>query len=212
LLGGSAVVLTQECAATSGTPPVPAVYGEDVRRTLLLASFLALLVVLAVAMPAGAKMPPWTCELSTTRPVVGQPVIVEVRYWWDADHTEPAAMAMFRRLRHTVEARAIDHGEPGEYDLGVIPIVLPRVNPSTYRGEIVFPDTRRFRISGCGGGYDRYGYPRRAGVVVRPRPAARVQSDGSDLSITIALPLVAACLVLTGTIAARHAARHPRPR
>jgi hypothetical protein len=189
------------------------VYEEDVRKTLLLASLLALLVVLAVAMPAGAKMPPWTCELSTTRPVVGQPVIVEVRYWWDAAHTEPAAMAMFRRLRHTAEARAIAHGEPGEYDLGVIPIVLPRVDASTYRGEIVFPDTRRFRISGCGGGYDRYGYPRRAGVVVRPRPAARLQSDGTDVPITIALALMAACSGLAGTIAVgRRAARYPRPR
>lgn len=205
-------MLTETVPATSGTPSIRAVYEEDVRRSLLLASFPAVFVVLAVALPAGAKMPPWTCELSTTRPVVGQPVIVEVRYWWDADHTEQAAMAIFRRLRHTVEARAIDHSEPGEYDLGVIPIVLPRINPSTYRGQVVFPDTRRSRIAGCGGGYDRYGYPRRAGVVVRPRPAARLQSDGNDLPIRIALALTAACSGLAGTIAARRAARRPRPR
>jgi hypothetical protein len=198
--------------AASGTPSIRAVYEEDVRRSLLLASFPAVFVVLAVALPAGAKMPPWTCELSTTRPVVGEPVIVQVRYWWDAEHTEPAAMAIFRTLRRAVEARAIDPGEPGEYDLGLIPIVLPRVSPSTYRGEVVFPDTRRFRIAWCGGSYDRYGYPRRAGVLVRPRPAARLQSDSAALSITIALALMAACSGLAGTIAARHAARHPRPR
>jgi hypothetical protein len=187
------------------------VYEEDVRRSLLLTSFLAVFVVLAVALPAGAKMPPWTCELSTTRPIVGEPVLVEVRYWWDADHTEPAAMAIFRTLRRAVEARAVDHGEPGEYDLGVvIPVVLPRVNRSTYRGQVVFPDTRRFRVSGCGGGYDRYGYPRRAGVVVSPRPAPRPQSDGTDVA-TIALTSMA-CLGLAGTIAVRHAARHPSRR
>jgi hypothetical protein len=37
-------------------------------------------VLLISPEPAGAKLPPWTCELSMTRPVVGESVRVEVRF------------------------------------------------------------------------------------------------------------------------------------
>jgi hypothetical protein len=164
-------------------------------------------VVLMTALPASAKLPPWTCELSTTRPVVGEPVTVEVRYWWDPEHTEPARMAIFRRLRNSFEARAIDHGEPGEYQLGVIPITLPRVSPSTYRGEVVFPDTRRFRIVGCGGGYDKWGYPLRRGVVIVPRQA--INAEGSGPPVTAFTGIIVLAALAVGTLKTARLHRWP---
>jgi hypothetical protein len=184
---------------------------QDVRSHLLVVSTLAGILVLAPALPASAKMPPWTCELSTTRPLVGRPVTIEVRYWWDSDHSEPADMAIFRRLR-ALQAVAIDHGEPGEYQLGIIPIVLPRVSPSSYRGEVMFPDTRRFRVRWCGGGYDERGYPLRAGVIVSPRlPASRLIGKANP-PMTIVLGLLAAGVGFAGTIAALPGSRRSRRR
>jgi hypothetical protein len=49
----------------------------------------------AVLMMIAAPAKPcrrWTCELSTTRPVIGEPVRIEVRFWKDADHTKPARL------------------------------------------------------------------------------------------------------------------------
>jgi hypothetical protein len=140
-------------------------------------------------------MPPWTCQLSTTRPVVGEPVTIEVRYWWDPEHSEPADMAIFGRLR-SLTAVAIDYDEPGEFDFGVIPITLPRVDPSTYRGNVVLPDTRRFRVASCGGGYNKRGYPLRRGVVVAPRGRVGAQGPGVPMStFTIGLVVLAAVVV-----------------
>jgi hypothetical protein len=156
---------------------------------------VVVVVVFVTALPSSAKMPPWTCQLSTTRPVVGEPVTIEVQYWWDPEHTEPADMAIFGRLR-SFTAVAIDHGEPGEFDVGVIPITLLRVDPSTYRGNIVLPDTRRFRVAGCGGGYNKRGYPRRRGVIVAPREAVGAEGSGVPLvTFTIGLIVLAAFLV-----------------
>jgi len=146
---------------------------------------LIVVAALAGALPALAKMPPWTCELSTTRPIVGEPVTIEMQYWWDAEHTDPAESAIFGR--YSLTARAMD-GAPGD-DSQVIPISLSRVNHSTYRGEVVFPDTRRFRIARCGGGYNRWGYPRERGVVIVPREAA-----GGE---TGTMPMLVAGAVLT---------------
>lgn len=127
-------------------------------------------VALTSAAPASAKMPPYSCELSTTRPVVGQPVRVEVRFWNDADHTDPARWwNPLRRFRDFVEARAIDRGEPEAFVPEVLHATVVRVAPGVYRGELLLPDTRRFRIEGCGDGYDRHGYPSRDGIVIVPR-------------------------------------------
>lgn len=123
-------------------------------------------------MPAFAKMPPRTCELSTTSPVVGQPVRVEIKFWNDAAHTDPATWwDVFPRMRDFVEARAIDRGTPGEYVLGVLHATVVRTRPGVYWGVLVFPDTRRFRVARCGESYER-GYPV-GSVIVRPRRFVR---------------------------------------
>jgi hypothetical protein len=160
-------------------------------------------IVLLSAELAAAKLPPWTCELSTTRPVTGEPVTIEVRYWWDADHTEPAKMAIFRRLRSLVAVGAVEHGKPGE----LIPITLPRVSPSAYRGKVTFPDTGRFRIAGCGGGYNRRGYPLRRGVVVAPREA-----PGAGVSGLAKISLAVGVVVGVGVATVIPIRRRLRPR
>jgi hypothetical protein len=171
-----------------------------VRERWASVTFLTGIVLVMTALPAGAKMPPRTCELSTTRPVVGEPVTVEVRYWWDAEHTERAPMAIFRKL-HLV-AVAVDRGQPGEYELGVIPAVLPRVSRSAYRGEIILPDTRRFRMRDCGGGYDRRGYPLRRGVLIAPREALGGRASGASI-VGLAVGVLIAGLGAATVIATR---------
>jgi hypothetical protein len=122
-------------------------------------------------------------------------VTIEIRYWWDADHTEPARMAIFRRYSG-LRAVAIG-GDPGENDARVIPISLPRVSRTAYRGEVVFPDARRFRIAWCGGGYDRRGYPLARGVAIVPREA--VGQDTPDRTAALLLTWAGGAVVVAGS-------------
>jgi hypothetical protein len=137
------------------------------RRRSLLAMALVAGIFFFTSQPALAKLPPWTCEVSTTRPVVGQPVGVEVRFWNDADHTDPATWWDLRGIPDFLEAHSIGRGRTGELGVVVLDSRVELVRPGVYRGQLVFPDARRFRVPRCGGPYE-LGYPSGA-IIVRPR-------------------------------------------
>jgi hypothetical protein len=177
-------------------------------RSLLSASALLASLLLSAG-PAVAKLPPWTCELSTTQPLVGERVRVDVRYWEDAAHTEPAAWVSFRRLRDLLEARALVPGAQGMDRPGVLTVTLASVGPGVYRGHLVFPDTRPYRVRGCGGGSDPRGYPRPLGVVVRPRPLVDDAVSSDRVPAIAASVASAAVLFVLGLITGRRARRRP---
>jgi hypothetical protein len=169
------------------------------------------IVLFASPEPAAAKLPPRTCELSTTRPLVGQEVLVEVRFWNDPRHTHPARWVNFGRLPDLVEARAISPGAPGDV-LGVLRGTVHLVEPGVYEGRLVFPDSRSFHVGWCGGGYDRRGYPAERGVVVRPRT---LPARGHDLPVPPTgggLPVLFGVLALGTAFLVARALTHQRGR
>jgi hypothetical protein len=122
--------------------------------------------------PATAKLPPWTCELSTTRPVVHERVRIEVRFW-EAPFGEyvPARWVRFRTIPFFLEARSDSSGGPG-HPVRLASIHL--VKPGVYEASLTFQDTSRYRVSGCRSVLHEHlrGDPT-SGVLVRPLPLGR---------------------------------------
>jgi len=132
---------------------------------------------------AFAKIPPWTCELSTTRPVVGQPVVVTIRFWNDAEHTDPARWWDFLRgMPDFLHAHSVGRGPNGSLGAAALHARVERVRPGVYRGRLVFPDARPFRVSSCGSP-DNHGYPFGEGLLVRPRPFQRTDPGNAGRAL-----------------------------
>jgi hypothetical protein len=132
--------------------------------------------LLVSAVPANAKQPPWTCELSTTRPFVGEPVRVVVRYWNDPAHTEPASWGFLPdRIDDFPEVLGdLPNGRGHSQMWGT----LRRVRPAVYVGSLTFEDTLRYRVLRCSAPF-RSGYPR-GSIVVRPIARPRPPETASD--------------------------------
>jgi hypothetical protein len=114
-------------------------------RTLFSAIVLAGLMI--QGHPATAKLPPWTCEPSTTRPIVGEVVRIEVRFW-DRRFGKwvPARWPTFRSIPLFLEARSDSSGGSGR---SVLNRSIDRVRPGIYEAAIIFPDTSRYRLTQC---------------------------------------------------------------
>jgi hypothetical protein len=124
---------------------------------------------LAPAGPAAAKLPPWTCEVSTTRPVVGESVRIEVRFS-EAPFGEyvPARWVRIPSIPFFVEARSDSSGGPGH---PVLTASIHLMNPGVYEATLTFPDTSRYRISSCSSvPHEHLHRNRPAGVLVHPLP------------------------------------------
>ena len=105
-------------------------------------------VLLAPTGNANAKLPPWTCELSTTRPVVHERVRIEVRFWWfprpgDPPHTRLDRSMRIRALPGFIVASSDSSGGPGFPSLHA---AVRLVEPGVYEAMLAFPDTSRYRI------------------------------------------------------------------
>src|SRR5688500_8129440 len=93
-------------------------------RSLLLGAVAALLLAVG---PAAAKIPYFSIEVSPTDPVDGDVVVVVLRMWDDAAHTQAATWGE----ELGVELRLLEfHG-----DAGVVPVTFQRFDDASYRGE-----------------------------------------------------------------------------
>jgi hypothetical protein len=118
------------------------------RPRLVLIGSVVFASVMILGHPATAKLPPWTCEPSTTRPIVGQGVTIVVRFWdRRSGQWVPARWLPLQTIPSFVEARSDSSGGPGH---PVLNRSIHLVRPGVYEATIVFPDTSRYRLTGCG--------------------------------------------------------------
>lgn len=169
------------------------------RRWLPIPGLTAAAVIMAAAL--ARAMPPWTCELSTTHPVIGEPVRIEVHFWKDADHTKPA------RLVEWVQApRVFPRGAGGSPErTGALQMwgQLRRIGRGVYMGHLVFEDAYRYHVLLCGDRYDAFGYMRRS-VLVKPIPSpGRSGSRSSDSLDARTVFAIEAILGITGVFVLR---------
>src|SRR5437868_2012260 len=111
------------------------------RRTvkrLVLAIAIAVAMPLAMAASVSAKMPYFTVEIEPAVPVPGQPFLVSVRTWQDADHALPAGFDAVEALSGLLVAR---RPNDDARDLA-IPLV-PR-GPNRFEASVTLPATTTF--------------------------------------------------------------------
>ena len=141
---------------------------KGVKRPAVVALLVAT-VLLASVETSLAKLPPWTCEFSTTRPVVGHRVDVVVRFWRIPPPGGPIHARPDRSWRipsiPLLVGRPDGPGPVSRTLTGSIHLVRPGV----YRARFVFPDTSTFRFDACATTYDELGYPAGDRLLVRPR-------------------------------------------
>lgn len=142
-------------------------------RSLALASVVALLVC---ASPAAAKFMYFSIEVSPSHPVAGDEVVITVRLWDDADHTQPSTWWSDEPIAGLVEFRG--HGRR-------IPVTLLPRGAGTYGAEVALAEGT-WRLVPCplaGGGTGQS-----AGiddcqspltVIVSPRMAATLARGGA---------------------------------
>ena len=93
-------------------------------RSLLLGSVAA--VLLAVG-PVAAKIPYFSIEVSPAAPVDGDAVVIVVRMWDDAGHTQPATWSPGPTIDGLLEVRGPS---------GRVPVTLVQLDDVTYRAEV----------------------------------------------------------------------------
>jgi hypothetical protein len=168
-------------------------------------------ILLTSPEPASAKLPPWTCELSTTRPLVGQEVLVEVRFWNDPRHTHPARRVSLERLPDFVEVRAISRGGLG-HALGVLHATIRPVEGASSRDPSSSRTRDRSESAGAAVAMTVAAIPRRVGR--RPAPGPRAlparghhlpvpRTRGGLSVLFVAFALVTALVVTGGLTRAR---------
>jgi hypothetical protein len=153
------------------------------RRCLTITALTAAVLVMASA-PARA-MPPWTCELSTTRPVVGEPVPIEVRFWKDAEHTKPVRLAGgilggIKLLEFFPEVLGdLPNGRGHSQMYGQ----LRRIGRGLYVGHLTFDETWRYHVLNCGDRFDAAGYARNS-ILVQPIAPPRRPSGSKSVGLS----------------------------
>lgn len=178
--------------------------------------FLGIIVEVATSGPTWAKTPPFSVDLSTTRPQSGEPVIVTVRFWADANHTVPTNLRGARTLANLLWAVPIDgDGDPTSNG---VPVSVHRVGSARYRGTLTLTHAGSYALvpfSIEGGFVAPRGYPRPIPLeVVRTAPAAATFSKGGGDGrwTAAALTLVLVLVLGTGLAVSRFVRRQPRRR
>lgn len=100
--------------------------GMQRRFVRSLALGLAASFLLAIG-PTAAKMPYFSVELSPSDPVEGDPLVVVVRLWDDANHTQPATWWGERTIEGLLEFRG---------DAATVPITLDRLDDGSYSAVV----------------------------------------------------------------------------
>ena len=106
---------------------------------LLRAASLAVIFGASVAIPAAAKMPYFSIEVSPAVPLADQPIRIVVRTWVDAAHTHPAgfeAPGAMDGILVIRDARNVNADVPEIPDVAVP--LRPRA-PDLYTGTVTLP-------------------------------------------------------------------------
>ena len=154
---------------------------------------------------ASAKVPPFTLDAAPTDPSAGEVVRLTVRFWDDAEHTDPARWPDMRRLDAFLWAHPA-----GSIDEAT-PIDLRRLRPGVYLAELTMSSPGTWILctwrARCAGGSSMAGYPNRIELEVAssaPKPAAgtfAAPSAEPSPSVPTPVPLLA-LLALVATSAA----------
>lgn len=109
------------------------------RRGVLIACPVAVAAIALATAPAWAAFPPFTVEVTPSRPVAGERVEIVVRAWEDAEHTRPASLVGPEVVDNLIAAYPADRYVGRARTDGRLPIVLRQAGPASFRGAIVFP-------------------------------------------------------------------------
>ena len=169
------------------------------RRTvkrLVLAITIAVALTLAMAAGVSAKMPYFSVEVEPAVPVSGQPFLVVVRTWQDADHAIPAGFDAVEALTGLLVARRPNGDSPDV----AIPLVLH--GPDRFEASVTLP----------AGTWTLVAFPNRAGWASPVVPVG--YPDTIPLSVRDPAPaltaLDAALVVLVGVLVVIALVRRPR--
>jgi len=169
------------------------------RRTvkrLVLAITIAVALPLAMAASVSAKTPYFTVEIEPAVPVSGQPFLVIVRTWQDADHAIPAGFDAVEALSGLLVA----HRPNGDSPDVAIPLVLR--GPDRFEASVTLP----------AGDWTLVAFPNRAGWASPVVPVG--YPDTIPLSVREPAPALtafaAALVVLVGALVVIALVRRPR--
>lgn len=169
------------------------------RRTvkhLVMAITIAVAMPLAMAASVSAKTPYFTVEIEPAVPVSGQPFLVIVRTWQDADHAIPARFDTVEALRGVLVARRPNGDSPDV----AIPLVLR--GPDRFEASLTLP----------AGDWTLVAFPNRAGWASPVVPVG--YPDPIPLSVREPAPALpgfaAVLLVLVGVHVVIALVRRPR--
>jgi hypothetical protein len=165
-------------------------------KSLLLGSVAALLLAVG---PVAAKIPYFSIEVSPADPVDGDVVVIVVRMWDDAQHTQPATWSPGPTVGGLVEVRGSG---------GRVPVTLVRLDDVTYRAEVTlsagtwqvvpFPDLVDGMPNGAAGDY-----PLPITVTVGSLAADSPSSAALGIAAGGALGIVAVALLVGGPLRRR---------
>lgn len=169
------------------------------RRTvkrLILAITLALATALAMAAGVSAKTPYFTVDIEPAVPVSGQPFLVIVRTWQDADHAIPAGFDAVEALTGLLVARRPNGDSPD------VAIRLALRRPDRFEASVTLP----------AGDWILVAFPNRAGWTSPVVPVG--YPDTIPLNVREPAPaltgLAAALVVLVGVLVVMALVRRPR--
>ena len=140
-------------------------------RSLLLGTVAALLLAVG---PAAAKIPYFSIEVSPADPVDGEAVVIVVRMWDDAQHTQPATWSPGPTIDGLVEVRGPSDRRP---------VTLVQVDDVTYRAEVTL----------SAGTWELVAFPDLNGGAgaPHPRPIITVGSPVADVPSSATLGIAA---------------------
>ena len=152
-------------------------------RSLVLGSVAALLLAVG---PVAAKIPYFTIDVSPADPVDGDVVVIVVRMWDDAEHTQPATWSPGPTLDGLIELRGPS---------GRVPVTLVQLDDVTYSAEVTL-STGTWRVVAFPGGMAGAGYPQPTTVTVASLAADSAGSAAPGIAAGGALGIVAVALLL----------------
>jgi hypothetical protein len=160
-------------------------------KSLLLGAVAALLLAVG---PVAAKIPYFSIEVSPADPVDGDVVVIVVRMWNDAGHTQPATWSPGPTIDGLIEVQGPS---------GRVPVTLVQLDDVTYRAELTlsagtwqvvpFPDMN-------GGA----GVPHPRPIITVGLPVAdSISSAATGIGPGVALGIVAVALLVAWPLGRR---------
>ncbi len=183
------------------------------KRTCVLVVGAIAVLVLSPGV-SSAKVPPFTVDASPNDPSAGDVVSFTVRFWDDAEHTDPARWPDMRRFDEFLWAH------PAGSIKEATPVDLRLVQPGVYRAELTVSSPGIWILCTweprCAGGSSMAGYPNRIELEVgssAPEQAAEAFAGPSaePSAARVPVPLLAlSALVVTAAALVGRSARSGR--